>query len=150
MIAAAMLTFILLQFSSPCLVLQNEKGRVYASIPFDGEQEFAVSFIHSVNKTEVKEGYYIDNNGSIILDYCIYYGFGAGVATEVPEGGSLETLPDGSMLMSGFEMPIQHLSYVVGTVSDHILYINGEELSLSTLCGRNNTVRFSVKNKFIL
>jgi len=144
-----MLAFILSQFLSPCLVLQNEQGRTYASIPFEAEQEFAVSFIHSVNKTEVKEGYYIDNNGIIILDYCVYYGFGAGVATEVPEGGSLTTLSDGSMLMSGFEMPIQQLSYVVGTVSDHILYINGEELSLRELCGRNNTVRFFVKNRLI-
>lgn len=145
-IAAAIIAVIMLFAASPCLVLRGKDGREFAAIPFEGEQRFAVSFIHSVNKTQVKEGYYIRDN-KIILDYCLYYGFGAGVATEKPQNGSLEFMPDGSMLMTGFEQEISSLSYIVGTVSDHILYINDGELSLRELCGRNSMVKFSVEKR---
>lgn len=46
------------------------------------------------------------------------------------------------MIVSGFDTPMPNLQYIVGTVSDHILTVNGEEISLRDLCGRNSLVRF--------
>ena len=70
------------------------------------------------------------------------YGFGAGVQTQIEEGQTLTYGEDGSMIVSGFDTPMPNLQYIVGTVSDHILTVNGEEISLRDLCGRNSLVRF--------
>ena len=72
----------------------------------------------------------------------IYYSCGAGVKTEIEEGQTLEYGEDGSMIVSGFDRPMDNLSYIVGTVSDHILEINKSSIKLRELYGRNTTVRF--------
>jgi len=120
-----------------------ETGREYASFDISEDPIFSVSFIHSVNKSEVKEIYTYSNLGIILTD-CIYYGFGAGVLTEVEPQWELSYGNDGEMIVGAMDIPMYDLVYIVGTVSDHILTVNGEEFSLSELCGRNAQVRFSV------
>ena len=127
------------------LVLSNgDTGEVYAEYKVKEGDYFSVSFIHSVNKSEVKESYEIKKDG-IYLQDCLYSAFGAGVATEIEDGQKLSYTDDGKMLISGFDRKIEHLSYIVGTVSDHVLEINGEEISLRELCGRNSVVHFDYK-----
>jgi hypothetical protein len=41
------------------------------------------------------------------------------------------------MLITGFNITFRELNYIVGTVSDHLLIIGDETLSLGELCGRN-------------
>ena len=36
------------------------------------------------------------------------------------------------------------LTYVVGTVYDHMLTIGGEQVNLRALCGRNSRVHFEI------
>ena len=125
------------------LVLRNGKtNEIFARYPVKNNDEFAVSFIHSVNKSMVKDVYEIENH-SIYVEKTIYYAFGAGVQTEILDGQSLDFGPDNEMIVSGFHMEMPNLSYIVGTVSDHILEINNEEISLRDLCGKNSIVRFS-------
>lgn len=127
------------------LILSNgDTGEVYAAYKVKEGDYFSVSFIHSVNKSEVKESYEIKKDG-IYLQDCLYSDFGAGVATEIEDGQKLSYTDDGKMLISGFDRKIEHLSYIVGTVSDHVLEINGEEISLRELCGRNSVVHFDYK-----
>ena len=73
----------------------------------------------------------------------IYNNFGAGVQTEIEEGQKLEYGENGEMIVSGFDREMPWLSYIVGTVSDHILTIHGKEISLRELCDRNSKVEFS-------
>ena len=77
----------------------------------------------------------------------IYNNFGAGVQTEIEEGQTLEINENGEMVVSGFELEMPWLSYIVGTVSDHTLTLHGKEISLRELCGRNSKVAFSVETK---
>jgi Uncharacterized conserved protein len=141
---AALLVFLLFRPGKAVLILKDgESGKIYAKYEANQGMTFSVSFIHSVNKTRVKEAYEI-KDGAIYLESCLYSDFGAGVATEVEEGQSLTYTEDGEMFLSGFNRRIDGLSYIVGTVSDHILEIDGEEISLRDLCGRNSTVRFEV------
>ncbi len=141
MIAASVFIYFIL--SSPCLILKNgDTGKTLAVYHIDGKNEFSITFVHSVNKSPVTDVYEI-RNGDIYVVRTIYYSFGAGVQTEIEEGQTLEYGEDGSMIVSGFDRPMDNLSYIVGTVSDHILEINGNSVSLRELCGRNTTVRFS-------
>ena len=118
---------------------------VDASYPVDEKSEFSVRFLHSVNKSEVCETYSI-SEGKIYVESCEYAAFGAGVATQVEQGQTLSYTQDGHMLITGIHRYIPSLSYIVGTVYDHFLEIDGQQINLTELCGKNSTVRFVLVN----
>lgn len=133
---------------SPHLVLRNgDTGKVITTYPIKDGDEFSITFVHSVNNSPVTDVYQT-KNGKIYVVRTIYYSFGAGVQTEIEKGQTLKYGQDGSMIVSGFNKRMDNLSYIVGTVSDHILEIGGESISLRELCGQNVTVRFSCENRF--
>ena len=128
------------------LVLSSVKtGEVYGRYPVSTSDCFSIGFIHSVNKSPVTDYYEIREDGIYVVK-TVYYGFGAGVQTELEEGQKLEYGDDGSMIISGFDRKMDDLVYFVGTVSDHTLTLeDGEQISLRDLCGRNAMVRFSLE-----
>ncbi len=118
-------------------------GRVYARLPLEEGEEFSVTFRHSVNKSDVTEIY--ERRGrEIWLTGCVYYGFGAGVAEELDPSWTLETGEAGEMILGNIEMRMDDLTYIVGTVYDHILEIGGQRIVLNELCGKNAKVHFSI------
>ena len=141
--AAAILAVFLLR--EPKLVLSNdESGKVYARLPLMDGDSFSVTFRHSVNKSDVTE-IYQRRGREIWLTGCVYYGFGAGVAEVLEPGWTLENGDNGEMIIGNIEMKMNDLTYIVGTVYDHILKINGERIILNDLCGKNAKVHFSIK-----
>ena len=141
--AAAVLAVFLLR--EPKLVLSNdESGKVYARLPLRNGDSFSVTFRHSVNKSDVTE-IYQRRGREIWLTGCVYYGFGAGVAEVLEPGWTLENGDNGEMIIGNIEMKMNDLTYIVGTVYDHILEINGERIILNDLCGKNAKVHFSIK-----
>ena len=149
MVIIASSVFIYYIFSTPCLLLEyGDTGKLIAAYPVSDGDEFSVTFVHSVNNSPVTDVYEI-RNGEIYVMRTIYYSFGAGVQTEIEEGQTLEYGEDGSMIISGYDRRMNGLSYIVGTVSDHVLEINGNIISLRDLCGKNATVKFSCGRKFL-
>ena len=141
--AFALLGLFLLR--EPKLVLSDQdSGRVFARLPLADGDSFSVTFRHSVNKSDVTE-IYQRRGKEIWLTGCVYYGFGAGVAEELDPSWTLETGENGEMILGNIEMKMNDLSYIVGTVYDHILEINGEKIILNQLCGKNAKVHFSVR-----
>lgn len=129
-----------------CLILRNGKtGKILASYPMEEGGEFSVRFKHSVNQSPVEDRYRIEN-GQIVVYETVYYNFGAGVQTELEEGQRLTYGENGSMIISGIDKPIADLSYIVSPVYDHILCINGEEISLRQLCGEERNISFSLED----
>lgn len=144
-IIAAVVTFALR--SGDYLVLRNgDTKEEYARFRISEGDEFSVMFIHSVNKYPLTDVYQIKDH-KIYVVRTIYNNFGAGVQTEIEEGQTLEYGENGEMIVSGFDLEMPYLSYLVGTVSDHILTIHGKEISLRDLCGRNSKVEFSCEHK---
>lgn len=124
------------------LVLQDaDTGQVYAAYPLKQGEEFSITFIHSVNQTPVTDCYDVDESGMIFLRKTIYYGFGAGVPSDLDPKTTL-TYEEGThaMVVSGLDQEIPDFYIFVGTVSDHTLAIGGQEISLRDLCGRNTKV----------
>lgn len=131
-------------FKSYTLTLQDGKtGKIYGEYKIKENQEFSVGFIHSVNQSPVTD-FFTVKHGKIFVTKTIYFGFGAGVQTQIEEGQTLSYGDDGSMIVTGFNKEIPRLSYIVGTVSDHILKINDKEISLRDLCGKNANICFRV------
>ncbi len=126
-------------------VADEEKGEIYLTEPVDIGDTFSIEFIHSVNKSPVEDFYQIREDGIYVIK-TKYYGFGAGVQTELEDGQRLEYEDNGSsMVITGIDRSMDDLQYIVGTVSDHVLRINNQEISLRDTCGRNTRVRFIKK-----
>ena len=126
------------------LLYNSETNEIYRTFPVSEGTEFSVEFIHSVNKSPVKDVFVIRNE-EIVVDRTIYSAFGAGVQTEIEEGQKLEYDKDGNMVVSGFNIVFPVVKYIVGTVYDHVLCIQGECISLTELCGKNAHVAFKLK-----
>ena len=145
LVVAALALLGLFLLREPKLVLSDQdSGRVFARLPLADEDSFSVTFRHSVNKSDVTE-IYQRRGKEIWLTGCVYYGFGAGVAEELDPSWTLETGENGEMILGNIEMKMNDLSYIVGTVYDHILEIGGEKIILNQLCGKNAKVHFSVR-----
>ncbi len=126
------------------VIADQETEKVYKEFSVEEGDEFSVEFIHSVNKSPVKDVFVI-RDGKIYVDRTVYSAFGAGVQTEVEEGQTLEYDENGNMIVSGFDIEFPRVKYIVGTVSDHVLEIRGESISLTELCGRNAHVYFELR-----
>ena len=127
------------------LVLRDgDTGAEYAKYPLELDEEFSITFIHSVNATPVTDYYSVDEEGTITLLRTEYYGFGAGVPFDLNPGEELSySDKDGAMIISGINRVIPDYLIFVGTVSDHTLTIGEKEISLRDLCGRNTKLRIT-------
>ena len=144
LVVAAAVAIFIPRLRTPGLRLSDaDTGRVFTRIPLEDGGSFSITFRHSVNKSDVTE-IYQRRRDEIWLTGCVYYGFGAGVAEVLDPGWTLETGENGEMILGNIEMKMNELTYIVGTVYDHILEINGERIVLNELCGKNAKVQFSV------
>ena len=143
-IAAAFISF------KPYLLLQDtDSGRLYAKWPVNNGSEFSIEFVHSVNQTPVRDIFVVSGNRVIPVE-TVFYGFGAGMQTGLDEGQTLTYNSDGSMSITGFTQELDRLNYIVGTVSDHNMVINGESISLRELCGKNAAVTIIIEERITL
>ena len=139
--------FICITFSERqlCLVLENSyTDKQLLALPVEEGDIFSVTFVHSVNNTPVTDYYEIRGEDFYVVQ-TKYYGFGAGVQTEIGPGQQLTYTDDGAMLVSGFNQKMTGMIYVVGMVSDHTLELNGSKYSLRNICARGTSVRFTLK-----
>ena len=145
LVIAAVALFVLPRLRTPGLVLTDrDTGRVCARYPLEDGESFSVTFRHSVNKSDVTE-IYQRRGREIWLTGCVYYDFGAGVAEVLDPAWTLETGGNGEMILSNIEMRMDDLTYIVGTVYDHILEINGDRIVLNERFGRNTKIHFSIR-----
>ena len=118
-------------------------GNVYGRWALEETGEFAIEFIHSVNQSPVHESFGVE--GGLIRPLAVRFSsFGAGMQSDLEEGMSFAHDGD-TMILTGFNSSFRELSYIVGTVSDHLLLVNGETISLRELCGRNANITIQIK-----
>lgn len=141
-IFAAVVTLYFTQIKTYLTLRNNDTGEIYKRFSLSEGDGFSIGFIHSVNKSPVIDFYEI-RDGNIYVVKTVYYHFGAGVQTDIEPGQTLTYGEDGSMIVSGIDVMIPHLSYMVGTWSDHTLTINDKKVSLRDLCGRSSRVHVS-------
>ena len=141
-IIAAVIILIFNPFSDKYLILEDDQtGEIYTKIPVENLDEFEITFTHSVNKTPVTDIYQI-REGDIYLTGNIYYSFGAGVPTEIYEGQTLSYGENGEMIISDMDTLMPNLVYIIGTVTDYYLSVNGgEKVCLQDLYGTNKHIR---------
>ena len=149
-VIALVITAVMLCFDScadkgdKIVLCYSDTNKIIAS--FDGSEgtEFSVEFIHSVNKSPVKDVYVI-RDGKIFADRSIYATFGAGMPTEPSEGQTLGYDENGNIILTSTDSVRPKVYCIVGTVYDHVLEIGGEYISLTELCGKNAFVYFELR-----
>ena len=124
-------------------IRDSASGRVYGKWPLAEADEFSIEFIHSVNQSSVRETF-VAIQDMIRLRQLRFYSFGAGIPSSLEEGQELGRDGD-ALIITGFNTSFSELNYIVGTVSDHLLIINGETISLRDLCGKNAHISISLK-----
>ena len=120
-----------------------ETGKVYGRWPLEEGGEFAIEFVHSVNQSPVRE-FFRAESGMIRPAAVRFYSFGAGMQSDL-DGGLAMGRDGDAMVISGFKASFKELNYIVGTVSDHLLFIDGKTISLRQLCGKNAHVNIRLK-----
>ena len=126
------------------IIYDADKGIVYGAFPVTDGSRFNLEFIHSVNKTPVKDELEIRGRNLYPVS-TTYSSFGAGVQTELDGDEKLSYNEAGDMVITGFNQKLEQLNLIVGTVSDHLFTIEGQVISLTELCGKNAAVVFRVK-----
>ena len=116
-------------------IVNTVSSRVYYRRLLKDRSEFAIEFIHSVNNSPVLEFFKIEDK-KIKPAAVHFHSFGAGMPSELEEGQQMEIDGD-TVIITGFNKEYTELNYIIGTVSDHLLIINEERISLRELCGRN-------------
>ncbi|MDR3139837.1 MAG: DUF1850 domain-containing protein [Treponema sp.] len=124
----------------------SRSGKKYGSWTLPEGGEFSIEFIHSVNQTPVRDTFKIEKK-RIWPVAARFSSFGAGMQTALEEEQAFSREGD-FLVITGFTQSYRELNYIVGTVSDHILWIRDEPVSLRDLCGKNAHVRFRVEGGF--
>ena len=144
--AAAAVIFDIANTRTRLVIFDRDTDKVYASYDVEMGEEFSISFIHSVNITEVTDVYYVDGE-TIVCDKCVYSSFGAGMPTEWEEDWLVSYEGD-KMTVSGLDIRQKEVTYIVGTVYDHVLHLGGEDIVLNELCGKNAEITLKIKTSF--
>lgn len=133
-------------------VRNRDTHELYARYRMGEGDRFSVTFIHSVNNYPLTDTYEIED-GNIYVEETVYCSFGAGVQTELNPGEVLDKVyidrPDyqgWGMVIRNIHQLRNNVGYIVGTVSDHVLTVNGQDVSLRDMCGRNAAVRFNYEH----
>ncbi|GAB6393416.1 MAG: DUF1850 domain-containing protein [Treponematales bacterium] len=125
------------------VISDGENGKVFGRWALGEGGRFAVEFTHSVNNSPVRETFEA-RDGEIAAVSVRFSGFGAGMQSAV-EGRETLARDGDALVIAGFDKRFRELRYIVGTVSDHLLFVgNGgaaadstSGISLRELCGRN-------------
>jgi len=142
LIIAAILFMAFLMPTHYLTVKDRDTGELYARYPMGEGDRFSIEFKHSINLSPVIDIYEI-RGGDIYVEETVYYHFGAGVQTQLNEGETLSYTEDGAMVVGNIHQLRNDVQYIVGTLYDHILTVNGQQINLSQLCGKNTKVRFN-------
>ena len=130
------------------VIADADSGRVYNRQLIKNGGEFAIEYIHSVHQSPVREIFAVDTM-KIKPVAARFFSFGAGMQTELEEGQQMSR--DGeAFVITGYNRVFTELNYIVGTVSDHLLIMNGESISLRELCGKNARVTVRIQEHILL
>lgn len=132
-----------------CVLAVTEEGSgelLYAS---EANNRFSISFLHSVNRSEVEEVYTSEPAGLTVRE-CLYHAYGAGVASTPEDGGRLYTRKDGVMVLTDIDRYVGELHMTTGTISDHKLNIDGRVIPLRELTEPKTKIKIAVEYKSLL
>lgn len=148
LIAIVVVTAVVLLLPSfmPRFALQVEEMhsgvKVYQAPVKEGD-EFIIEFVHSVERTPVREIFRIEQDRKIYLVETQYESFGAGLPTMPDEGEEL-VLEGEKIRITGMRRKLEPFLIAVSPVPGHVLTVGGEEIVLTSLAEPGTCLRIRV------
>lgn len=137
----ALLSLLLLHGGRQLVLTDCDSGKTLLRLSVAVGTEFSVEFMHSINRTPVRDVYEIRTGGRIFNTQCVYYSFGTGVQTQLNEGETLR-YQDGAMVISGIETDRTGMIYMIRQNSTHVLRVDDQAFFLPDLT--DHDVKISV------
>lgn len=143
-VTACMLVFIYLPLVPGLCVENAQTGELLRVFRFNHEASFYVEFLHSVNRTPVREYYGIVDD-EIVLIRAEYSSFGAGMPEVAEQSGSKLTVKDGLLQLDHIDQVMPEFIYRVGTIANHALFINQQKIYFSAIAPPQTGLRFTYR-----
>ncbi len=110
------------------------EGRTVLLVPAGPGDTFALSFIHSVERSVVRDFFRIDEEGRLVLYGTEFSSSNAGLPSSLAPGETL-TRGEGVFRISGMHRVMEEVSLWVGEASDNRLTIHGVDHDLPGMAG---------------
>ena len=106
------------------------------------KKEFIISYTHSVNRGRVRD-YYIIKSKYIILSKTRFMSYGAGIPEPEKRQKFIET--EDYIEISDINRKIDNLYLFVGTIANHRIEIDGEEIELKKIFKPQSSLKIEYK-----
>ena len=124
------------------LMIRSADGSVRVSYSLQGTEEFAVRYIHSVQKTPVIEVFRVDFREGLELRETVYTDFGAGLPFLL-EGSAVFESGGGKFRIYGIKKYLSDVVFRVGRFADYNLLFRGREIPFTQFEKPGKPLRFS-------
>ncbi len=124
------------------LMIRSADGSVRASYPLQGTEEFAVRYIHSVQKTPVIEVFRVDFREGLELRETVYTDFGAGLPFLL-EGSAVFESGGGKFRIYGIKKHLPDVVFRVGRFADYKILFREREIPFTQFEKPGKPLRFS-------
>lgn len=115
-------------------------GRILVSGPAGRQSldlqnsRFELFWVHSVERTEWRETFFVDSSGAISLVASEFESAGAGLPG-MPNGGEVVRLADGKMRLTGSRLAVRDLRVQLSDLSHHFLRTDDRVIDLNAVFG---------------
>ncbi len=110
------------------------EGRTILLVPTSPGDTFALAFVHSVERSVVRDFFRIDEGGQLVLYGTEFSSSNAGLPTTLAPGETLAR-GDGTFRISGMHRAMEEVSLWVGEASGNRLTIHGVDHDLPGMAG---------------
>lgn len=143
------LAFISIPRDNILIITETDTGKILRYFHLEEEDEFILSFTHSINKRPVYE--YIKNHDGLLVVYKARYdAFGAGMPETSVDGLKITMKENGIIELTNINRQMDEFSVFVGTVANHKIAIHGEEIPLNTISQPGESLTFKLTNSSYL
>ena len=125
------------------IISHTSTGRLLRYFHLQPEDEFILSFTHSINKRPVYE-YIKINDNQLIVYKARYDAFGAGMPETSVDGLKLTMIENGIIELTNINRCMDEFSLFVGTVANHKINIQNQEIPLNTLASPGESLTFKL------
>lgn len=130
------------------LIIQDEKSEIYKEF-ICNNNEFILSYTHSVLLTPVEEYFIIGENNKLMLRKTIYESFGVGLPYEQQKDEDFEIIGEKFILTCSEEF--SEINMIISPIPNHEIIINGNVYNLFEMINEEiKSIKIYSKQKKIL
>ncbi|MCL6610581.1 MAG: DUF1850 domain-containing protein [Peptococcaceae bacterium] len=126
----------------PCLVAAGPDGSPVLCLPLYGGQGFSLYYVHSVQRTPVRENFLPGPGDQLLLTSVVYHSLGVGLPF-LPGEGSL-TNREGQFVLTGMNRLFPEVSLGVEPVARQAIIHRDRQYDLNSLFAAGSVIRLRI------